>query len=138
MRLLITTPDTIVADLSDIAAVRAEDESGEFGIRPRHADLVTALVPSVLGWRRADGGESYCAVRGGLLTVTGGQAVSVATREAVRGDDLAALETVVRERMAAKAAEETRAHGRAEQMRMEAIRQIVGYLRPRAPLGDRR
>ena len=49
MRLLITDPISIVADHADIAAVRAEDESGSFGILPGHADLLTVLVPSVAG-----------------------------------------------------------------------------------------
>jgi alternate F1F0 ATPase F1 subunit epsilon len=55
MRLLITTPTTVVVDETDVAAVRAEDESGSFGVLAGHTDFLTALVVSVVCWRRADG-----------------------------------------------------------------------------------
>lgn len=132
MRLLIVSPDQVVADLEDVAAVRAEDQSGEFGIWPRHADFITALAISVVGWRHGDGRWTYCAVRGGLMTVSGGNQVSVATREAILGDDLAELEAVVRARIAAEAAQEAAARASAERLRLQAIRQIIGYLRPEA------
>jgi len=136
VRLLVATPGAVVADLADVAAVRAEDESGEFGILPHHADLVTALTVSVLGWRRRDGTQGYCAVRGGLLTVSGGQDVAVATREAIPGEDLAELEALVRGRLAAEAQARRQARSGAEQLRLQAIRQIVGYLRA-SPDGER-
>ena len=135
MKLLIATPSAVVADYADVVALRAEDESGEFGILPRHADFVTALGVSVVGWRRAGGQHGYCAVRGGLLTVSGGEAVAIATREAILGDDLASLETVVRGRLAGEAEEERQARSHAEQFRIQAIREIIGYLRPRAADG---
>ncbi|HTX50656.1 MAG TPA: F0F1 ATP synthase subunit epsilon [Caulobacteraceae bacterium] len=138
MRLLITTPSAIVVDLDDVVAVRAEDESGEFGVLPHHAELVTALAVSVVGWRREGGEAGYCAVRGGLLTVANGETVSIATREAIIGDDLATLEALVHTRLAAEADEERLARARAEQLRVQAIRQIIGYLRPQpAELGGR-
>ena len=130
MKLLIATPSALVADYADVEAVRAEDESGEFGVWPGHADFVTALAISVVGWRHADGRQGYCAVRGGLLTVSGGQDVAVATREAIPGDDLAALEAVVRGRLEREAEEDRQARAHAEQLRIHAIRQMIGYLRP--------
>ena len=130
MKLLIATPSAIVADFADITAVRAEDESGEFGILPHHADFVTALSVSVVGWRRAGGQHGYCAVRGGLLTVSGGEDVAIATREAILGDDLASLEAVVRGRLTTEMEEERQARSHAEQFRIQAIRQIISYLRP--------
>ena len=130
MRLLITTPGAIVADVADVAALRAEDESGEFGVLPHHADFVTVLSTSVVGWRGKDGRQGYCAVRGGLMTVTDGRDVAIATREAIVGDDLAALEAVVRGRLADEAEAQRRARVHAEQLRIQAIRQIIGYLRP--------
>ena len=131
MKLLIATPGAIVVDLADIEAVRAEDESGEFGLLPRHADLVTALAVSVVGWRHCDGRQGFCAVSGGLLTVSKGS-VAIATREAVLGDDLARLEETVRGRLAGEAESERQARARAEHLRVQAIRQMIGYLRPQA------
>jgi F-type H+-transporting ATPase subunit epsilon len=132
MRLLITTPDAIVADVSDVVAVRAEDESGEFGVWAHHADLVTALAVSIIGWRRKEGAQGYCAVRGGLLTVSGGQEVAVATSEAILGENMTTLEAVVRDRLRVEAEAEAAARSHAEQLRLQAIRQIIGYLRPGA------
>ncbi len=72
MRLLITDPTAIVVDDADVTSLRAEDESGSFGILDGHADLLTALPISVVAWRRADGRLQYCAVRRGVLSVRGG------------------------------------------------------------------
>ena len=132
MRLLITTPGQVVVDHADVAAVRAEDETGQFGVWPHHADFVTVLEPSVVSWRHADGRQGFCAVRRGVLTVAGGAQVSVATREAVAGDDLASLEGLVRSRIASEAAEERRARLHAEELRIKALRQVIGYMRPDA------
>jgi F-type H+-transporting ATPase subunit epsilon len=138
MKLLIATPSAVVADFADVTAVRAEDESGEFGILPHHADFVTALAVSVVGWRRADGRQGYCAVRGGLLTVSGGENVAIATRDAIVGDDLGSLEVVVRGKLTTEAEEERQARAHAEQFRIQAIRQIISYLRPEATGGSDR
>jgi F-type H+-transporting ATPase subunit epsilon len=129
MKLLIATPGEVVADHTDVAAIRAEDDSGQFGILPHHADLVTALNVSVVGWRCLDGRQGYCAVRGGLLTVSKGSEVAIATREAILGDDLDALEAIVRGRLRAGAEAERQARAQTEALRVQAIRQIIGYLR---------
>ena len=92
----------------------------------------------MVGWRRADGRQGFCAVRGGLLTVTGGNQVSVAAREAVPGDDLAALEALVRGRMASEAEAERRAAPMPSSCASRRIRQIIGYLRPNGPGAGRR
>jgi hypothetical protein len=49
MRLLITTPTSVVMDDPNVIAVRGEDESGSFGILGGHADFLTALTVSVGG-----------------------------------------------------------------------------------------
>ena len=62
MRLLITTPTDVMLDDPDVVALRAEDESGGFGIFDGHADFLTALTISVVSWRRADNRRRFCAV----------------------------------------------------------------------------
>jgi F-type H+-transporting ATPase subunit epsilon len=62
---------------------------------PGHADFLTALAVSVVTWRDQHGVEHYVAVRGGMLEVRDGEAIIVATREAVLSDDLHHLETEV-------------------------------------------
>ena len=105
-------------------------ESGSFGMLPGHADLLTALVPSVVRWRTADGAARFCAVRGGVFTVSAGRNVSVACREGVVGDSLDELEAKVRTVRAQQLEADRKA--RVEQIRVHAlaVRQLVRYLRP--------
>ncbi len=133
MRLLITTPTGVVVDRDDVVSVRAEDPTGSFGILGGHADFVTALRSSIVGWRQRDAEVGYCAVRRGVLTVTAGRTVAVATREAIFDADVARLADTVRDWFHV-AAEADRA-ARSETMRLQvmAVRQIMKYLRPEPP-----
>jgi F-type H+-transporting ATPase subunit epsilon len=130
MRLLITTPTAVIADESDVTAVRAEDETGGFGILQGHADFLTVLSVSVVQWHRADAVQRYCAVRRGVLRVSGGNEVAIATRDAITGDDLDHLEQVVVGQLRSELETERTARTESLQLQMKAIRQIVRYLRP--------
>lgn len=128
MRLRITDPSEVLVDC-EVRSVRAEDASGSFGILDGHADFLTVLEVSVVGWCEARGRTGYCAVRKGILTVSGGNEVAIATREGHVGDDLAALETIVlasyREQVDAERTERTAS----TKLRMQAIRRMVEMLR---------
>lgn len=130
LHLVITTPSTVLADVADVRSVRAEDESGGFGILPGHADFLTALPASVVRWRDSGGGLHFCAVSGGIITVSGGRDIAVACRQGTLGDDLARLEDDVR-RMRSELADVDR-RSRVEQARLHAnaVRQLMKYLRP--------
>jgi F-type H+-transporting ATPase subunit epsilon len=130
MRLLITDPTAVVVDHGDVTSLRAEDESGSFGILAGHADLLTALPVSVVSWRHADGKLGYCAVRRGVLSVHGGDQIAIATREAQRGDDLDALEASVVTRFRSEAEAERAGRVAATRVHTEAVRRIVDALRP--------
>src|SRR6516165_9400211 len=95
MRLLITDPSAVVIDDPDVVSVRAEDESGSFGILDGHADFLTALTVSIVSWQRTDAARRFCAVRRGVLSVSRGTLVAIATRQALVSDDLVHLERVV-------------------------------------------
>ena len=127
MRLRIVTPLTVVVD-ETVLAVRAEDDSGSFGILPGHADFLTSLALSVVGWKVADAPPQYCAVRRGMLSVLGGQDVAVATREAIRGDDLETLDGKVIERFRADIEQQRSERFESNQLQLNAIRRIVGQL----------
>ena len=133
MRLLITTPTAIVVDESNVSSVRAEDDSGSFGILRGHEDLLTALNLSMVSWRDADDRVRYCAVRRGVLSVTGGSEIAIATREAIPGDDLDRLEEVVLNQFRERSEMERASRTQSLQLQMKAIRQIVQYLRPERP-----
>jgi len=128
MRLIITGPTRVAVDVSDVASVRAEDASGSFGILPGHADLITALAPSVVTWRGPGGTPRYCAVQRGVLSVRGGQEVAIATRQAEIGDNLAALEQAVLARLHEAQDAERRARVAATKLHTAAIREIVRAL----------
>ena len=133
MRLLITTPTAIVVDQPNVSSVRAEDDSGSFGILRGHEDLLTALNLSIVSWRDADDRVRYCAVRRGVLSVTGGSEIAIATREAIPGDDLDRLEEVVLNQFRERSEMERASRTQSLQLQMKAIRQIVQYLRPERP-----
>jgi len=133
MRLLITTPTAIVVDETNVSSIRAEDHSGSFGILSGHADLLTALNISIVSWHAADNNTRYCAVRRGVLSVTGGAEVAIATREAIAGDDLDRLEETVLNEFRERSETERASRTEGLQLQMKAIRQIVRYLRPDRP-----
>ncbi len=130
MRLLITTPTAIVVDESNVSSIRAEDDSGSFGILKGHADLLTALNISIVSWHAADNRVRYCAVRRGVLSVAGGAEVAIATRDAIAGDDLDRLEEIVLDEFRKRSEAERASRTESLQLQMKAIRQIVRYLRP--------
>lgn len=131
LRLTIATPSTLLVDAEGVSSIRAEDESGGFGVLPGHADLLTVLPASVVRWRAAAGG-GCCAVRGGVLTVTRGERVAIACRQAILGENLETLENEVKAMRAMQLDAVRRA--RVEQARLHAgaVRQLMRYLRPGA------
>jgi len=130
MRLRIVTPLSVIVDEDGVRSLRGEDASGGFGILPHHADFLTSLAISVVGWTGNDGARRYCAVRHGVLTVTGGHDIAIATREAVTGDDLATLDQTVLNRFRADIETERTERVESTRMQLNAIRQIMRHLRP--------
>jgi F-type H+-transporting ATPase subunit epsilon len=133
MRLLITDPTAVVIDDPDVVSVRAEDESGSFGILDGHADFLTALTVSIVSWQRTDAARRFCAVRRGVLSVSRGTLVAIATRQALVSDDLDHLERVVLSEFHNSVEAERTARTASLQLQMKVIRQIVRYLRPERP-----
>lgn len=134
MRLRIVTPLSVVVD-EGIDSLRAEDASGSFGILAGHAPFLTALVVSIVSWRK-DERERFCAVRGGVITVGGEVAVAIATREAVAGDDLATLDTQVLARFLSDADEQRTEHVESVRLQLNAIRRMISRLRPGSNVGE--
>ena len=132
MRLHIFTPLSVIVDEDGVLALRAEDASGSFGILPRHADFLTSLAISVVSWQSSDGTRRYCAVRRGVLSVTAGGVVAIATREAVAGDDLATLDETILSRFRADIETERTERVESTRLQLNAIRQIMRRLRPEA------
>lgn len=128
MRLRVITPLSIVVDTEPVLALRAEDASGGFGILPGHADFLTSLTIGVVSWK--DGAEKrhHCAVRRGVLSVTAGRDITITTREAVAGDDLATLDATVIAGYRADIEAERKERTDAMRLQLAAIRRIVRQL----------
>ncbi len=129
LHLTIATPASILVDADDVRSLRAEDSSGAFGVLPGHAELLTVLPPSVVRWTRASEATRYCALSGGVMTVSGGNRVAIACRRGTIGDDLARLEAEVAAQRAAELDADRRA--KVEQLRLHAraLRQLMRFLR---------
>ncbi len=128
MRLRIITPLSIVIDTQPILSLRAEDESGSFGILPGHADFLTSLSIGVVSWKDSAQAQHYCAVRRGVLSVTAGNDISITTREAVPGEDLATLDATVVAHFRADIETDRTERSEAIRLQISAIRRIVGQL----------
>ena len=62
-------------------------EAGELGIYPRHTPLITRIKPGAVRIQKADGGEEFVFVAGGILEVQP-TVVTVLSDTAIRGKDL--------------------------------------------------
>lgn len=132
LHLSIATPASVLFDSAQVVALRAEDETGSFGILPGHAAFLTVLVPCVLRWHGADGVPHFCAIKQGVLRVSGGREVTIACREGVLGDSLDLLEAQVRTARAAQLDAVRRARVDETRLHAQAVRQLLHYLRPSA------
>ena len=62
-------------------------ESGELGILPGHIPLITRIEPGAVRIEKADGGEEFVFVAGGILEVQP-HLITVLSDTAIRGHDL--------------------------------------------------
>ena len=137
LQLIIATPAKLLAEVDDVRSLRAEDDSGAFGVLPGHADLLTVLPPSVVRWTKGDGATRYCALSGGVLRVAGGKRVAIACRRGAVGDDLPALKVEIEALRSAELDADRRARVEQTRLHARALRQLMRYLKPGGrPLGD--
>lgn len=132
MPLIILTPLSVVVD-EPALRLRGTDATGSFGVQPGHADFLTRLALSVLSWTTDDGAARFCAVRGGVLTVTAGR-IAIATREAVVGDDLGKLDGDVLMQFRTEADAERVESTESTRLHLSAMRQMMARLQ-RKPRG---
>jgi F-type H+-transporting ATPase subunit epsilon len=141
VKLRIVTPMQKVVEVNDVAAIRAEDETGAFGLLPGHEDFLTVLSVSVISWKAENGDEGHAAVRGGVMQVRGGDTVDVATRDAISGVSLSVLRSDVLERFRREAKLEELSKTASAKLNLAVIRQLQKYLeagRMRIPTANHR
>jgi len=130
LHLSVSTPSRVLIDAPDVVSLQAFDASGSFGIQPGHADFLTVIPASVVGWSQSDGKWRYCAVRGGVLSVLDGRQIAIACREGVLGSDLTSLETNVRAEGRAIREADQRARVEETRLHAHAVRKLVESLTP--------
>jgi F-type H+-transporting ATPase subunit epsilon len=137
LHLIIATPAKLLVDVEDVRSLRAEDDSGGFGVLPGHADLLTVLPPSVVQWTSQSRSTSYCALSGGVLRVAGRSEVAIACRRGAIGGDLSALRAEIEAMRSAELDADRRARVEQTRLHARALRQLMRYLKPGGQsLGD--
>ena len=123
MRLKIWVPTEVLLD-EEVTKIKAEAENGWFCILPRHIDFVTALVPGILSFEAPGRPTEYLAIDHGILVKCGPE-VSVSTRHAVRGADLATLQETVAKHFRVLREKEQTARLFEAKLEAELVRQLV-------------
>lgn len=106
-------------------------KNGAFGLLPNHIDFVTALAPSVMTLRLADGSEKIFGIDQGLL-VKKGHAIDVVTLRGVCGDDLSSLKDTIHAKFVQMDEEERQARSALSRLEAGIMRQFAGLQRPRS------
>lgn len=123
MNLKILLPTEVFLE-TKASKIVAEAGDGFFGLLPRHVDFVSALVPGIFTYWDKDDNEIFMAIDSGLL-VKYGQNVLVSTRNAVCGQDLDELETLIDETFNVIDEQDRTARRAVYRMEADFIRRLV-------------
>ncbi len=124
--LCVRTPASTVLE-APVDALRAEDRSGWFGVRPGHTELVAILPVGILVYRDA-AGEGFVAVGGGFLHVLRDEC-RVMVRDAVASRDLDTLGEELDHYVQSRQRRIERESGIIDELAREALRRMVQELR---------
>ncbi len=91
MQLKILLPDRVFADEAKIARIVFVTPGGSFGLLPRRADCVAAIVPGLFAYQVEGVDEVTIALDEGVL-VKAGDNVLVSVRRAIAGTDIEQLQ----------------------------------------------
>lgn len=69
----------------EVNKVKGESTAGEFCLKPKHIDFVTAITPGIFSYATISGREYFLALDQGVL-VKQGNHVRIAARKAVAGE----------------------------------------------------
>jgi F-type H+-transporting ATPase subunit epsilon len=123
MRLKVWLPADLLLE-EEVVRIKAEAENGWFGLLPRHIDFVTSLVPGVLTFEPAGKPEEYLAVDHGILVECGAD-VSISTRNAMRGTDLARLRKDLEAQFLERAEHERAARALEAKLEADLVRNLL-------------
>jgi len=123
MHLHVFSPADTAFD-GEVVALTAQGHDGQFGVLPRHVDYTAPLMPGILAFVDTSENEGFIAVDGGVLLKVA-RKVRVATRRAVRGDDLAVLRETVRREFLALSEHEREARNAVARLEAGIIRRFI-------------
>ncbi|MFP4538776.1 MAG: F0F1 ATP synthase subunit epsilon [Dichotomicrobium sp.] len=123
MHLHVFSPADTVFD-GEVVALTAHGHDGQFGILPLHVDYTAPLVPGILAFVDTEENEGFIAVDGGVLLKIA-RKVRVATRRAVRGDDLTVLRATVQREFLALSQREREARSAVARLEAGIIRRFI-------------
>jgi F-type H+-transporting ATPase subunit epsilon len=129
MRLRVLRPTEVLLDV-EATRIVAEAANGAFGLLPRHADFVTALVPGVLAYTDAGGATRQVGVDEGVL-VKRGSDVFVSVLDAVSAPDITDLADLVQQRFREIDEDERQARGALARLEAGALRRLFELERQR-------
>lgn len=93
MLLKVLLPTHVLVE-REVVQVVAEALNGSFCLLPLHVDFVSALTSGILSYITPEGQEHFVAINEGIL-VKAADEVTISTREAIPGDDLESLRSLV-------------------------------------------
>ena len=123
MRLKVMLPTEQLVE-EEVTKVIAEAMNGSFCLLPKHLDFVAPLVPGLLQFSRADGGEEFGAIGEGTLVKQGAE-VLVATTIGVRGADLGELRETVERRFRVQYDRENTARSALAKLEVNIVRRFM-------------
>lgn len=123
MKLTVWQPTQVVLE-KEVDRIKAEAGNGWFELLPRHVDFVAALIPGVMTIQRSGEPEEYLAIDQGILVKCGAE-VSVSTRNAVHGIDLARLREEVEIRFRARQEREKAASTYEAKLEADLVRRLM-------------
>ncbi|SMO63189.1 F0F1 ATP synthase subunit epsilon [Fodinibius sediminis] len=123
MQLKIMVPEHIMED-RPVDKIIAEAPNGFFCLKPRHVDFTSALKPGILYYYRGTR-EHIIAIDRGIL-VKCGREVLVSVLNAIKGDNLSALEQQVRQEFQRIAKTEQAASTALRNLEADLIQHFIG------------
>lgn len=123
MKLTVWLPSEVLLE-EEVSRIRAEADNGWFGLREKHVDFVSALVPGILTFQSRGRPEEYLAVDRGILVKCGRQ-VSVSTRNAVRGKSLEELRRDVEQQFREREEREKKALAYEAKLEADLVRRLL-------------
>lgn len=91
MQLKILLPDRVFADEAKVARIVFTTPGGSFGLLPRRADCVAAIVPGLFAYQAEGADEVTVALDEGVLVKAGGN-VLISVRRAIAGSNIEQLQ----------------------------------------------